>query len=110
MKINPNNSKAWFLKAEVLYNLDDYQRAHGCYRRVLELLNPNTQVSEEVSLKCYYCYELAWDEADIKYYEEYSKVNKEDPRPHSRAWFSKRAWHRKGYDFINLGEYEKHNC
>src|SRR6187431_1350964 len=72
-----------------------------------ELLNPNTQVSEEVSLKRYYCYELAWDEADIKYYEEYSKVNKEDPRPHSRAWFSKRAWHRKGYDFIKLGEYEK---
>jgi hypothetical protein len=34
-----------------------------------------------MSLKCYYCYELAWDENDIKYYEEYSKVNKEDPTP-----------------------------
>jgi tetratricopeptide (TPR) repeat protein len=78
LKINPNNSNAWLLKSEAIYNLDDYQKAHGCYRRVLELLNPNTQLFE-VSLKRYYCYELAWDEGDIKYYDEYSKVNKEKP-------------------------------
>jgi hypothetical protein len=42
-----------FVKQRVnvfVYKLDDYQRAHGCYRRVLELLNPNTQLFDEVSL------------------------------------------------------------
>ena len=107
LKINPNNSNAWLLKAEAIYNLDDYQRAHGCYMRVLELLNPNTQVYQEASVKRYYCYELAWDQAGINYYEEYSKVNKEEPPRGSRAWVSKKSWHRKGLDLYNLGEYGK---
>src|SRR5205823_4480533 len=101
-------SKRDYIMELALYNLDDYQKAHGCYRRVLELLNPDTQLFEEISLKRYYCYELAWDQADIKYYEEYSKVNnKKEPTRGSRAWVSKRAWHRKGFDLYNLAEYGK---
>jgi tetratricopeptide (TPR) repeat protein len=79
-----------------------------CHRYTRPTIINLEHSGREAALKCYYCYELAWDEAHTKYYEEYSKVNKEiDPRLGYIALDAKRGWHHKGYDFSNLGEYKK---
>jgi tetratricopeptide (TPR) repeat protein len=90
-------------KAETLYALGEYQKAHTYYTRATKL-NPDQNNNPELTNMSYFVYYLDYHDAKFKQYEHLR--SEEIKKVENHADFLS-AVCSQGENFINLSEYEK---